>query len=120
MKQDYYLIHHKILFSFNVFAPFFNMFSSFMARYSPYFVHTDKYTPYKDKNYFSFIVKFSSISRSSVLIHPLYHSLQYRINIFSTNYIHLPIYSNKQNKLLCTYIILYGVKPIINFFNIFY
>jgi hypothetical protein len=30
---------------------------------------------YKDKHYFSFIVKFSFISRSSVLTPPLYHPL---------------------------------------------
>jgi len=46
----------------------------FQVRYSPCFVHTDNYTPYKDKKYFSFIVKFSFISRTSVLI-PLFITL---------------------------------------------
>ena len=48
------------------------LFNVFQVRYSPCLLHKDKYTPYKDENYFSFIVKFSFISRSSVLIPSLY------------------------------------------------
>ena len=56
----------------------FNVFSSFrsiICRVSC----IDKYTPYKDKQYVSFIVKFSFISRSSVLIPPSLMYLQERI-----------------------------------------
>ena len=45
----------------------------FQVRYSPCFVHTDKYTSYKDKHKFWFIVKFSFISSSFVLIPRFYH-----------------------------------------------